>query len=87
MNSAVALNKTETIFESQTDFIGTMYFSERQLTNFESCVHKESFIATIYRGGVAVLVIIYAFPCSGITGGVQLEGGALFFNFPLDPYI
>ena len=28
----------------------------------------------------AVLVIFNTFPCSGITGGVQLEGGALFFN-------
>ena len=32
------------------------------------------------RPCVAVLVIFNAFPCSGITGGVQLEGGALFFN-------
>ena len=29
---------------------------------------------------VAVLVILNTLPCSGVTGGVQLEGGALFFN-------
>ena len=29
---------------------------------------------------VAALVICNTFSCSGITGGVQLEGGALFFN-------
>ena len=32
------------------------------------------------RPSVAVLVIFNTFLCSGITGGVQLEGGALFFN-------
>ena len=32
------------------------------------------------RPCVAVLVIFNTFLCSGITGGVQIEGGALIFN-------
>ena len=32
------------------------------------------------RPCVAVLVIFNTFPCSGITGGVQLDNGALLFN-------
>ena len=37
----------------------------------------------VTRPCAALLVIFNIFPCSGITGGVQLEGCALFFNpFP-----
>ena len=32
------------------------------------------------RRCVAVLIIFNTSPSSGITGGVQLQGGALFFN-------
>ena len=41
----MALNNTETIFASQTDFMAPCILPERQLTNFERCVHKESLIA------------------------------------------
>ena len=34
----------------------------------------------VTRSPVAVLVISNTFPCSGITGGIQLKDGALFFN-------
>ena len=34
----------------------------------------------VTRPCVAVLVIFNTFPYSGVTSGVQLEGGALFFN-------
>ena len=37
----------------------------------------------VTRPCVAILVIFNSFPCSGITGGIHLEGGALLFNLTL----
>ena len=34
----------------------------------------------VTRPCVAILVTFNTFPCGGITGGVQLESGALFFH-------
>ena len=34
----------------------------------------------VTRPCVAILVIFKTFPCSGITSGIQLADGALFFN-------
>ena len=49
-DSAVAFNKTKRdYFKLQRDLMGSVFFPQRQLTNFEHCLRKESFIAIIYR--------------------------------------
>ena len=62
--------------------ITELTFKENKSTVTHLLISNQKFNTEnqVTRPCVAVLAIFNTFPCSGVTGGAQLEGGALFFN-------